>query len=207
MQKRLLWICVLFCADFILAKSTVGRTSSYGYTRTSAGSVGGGSYLSGRTGMYYGGYSYHRRSGCRNSNTNSCGKDSSSAETERLYSFKDGTCLSHGCKEIKNLTDCVSAATAVEDNMGALYPSYLLCPAASKCHYSMSQNDVRWCETGGNSCTSEEECLCWCVIGVESSSVDVGLILGITFGALFGCCLLVAVWMYYRKQKQKATFY
>jgi len=205
MKKGLLCVCILFFANFALAK-TVGKTSgTYGYKRSSSSQVSSGTFLSGRTGGYYAPVYYHNRgtTSCSGSNR-ACGRDADDGkETERLYSFREGTCISHGCKSITVEADCTSAASAVKDTSGvASLSGTSNCPSDSKCYYSSSDNDVKWCATGSsdNQCTSSSECLCWCLIGTEDSSVDVGLILGITFGLLFGCCILVGVWMHCAKQ-------
>jgi len=203
MQRSLLLICLIFNVDFIAAKSsTAGKTSStYGYTRTSSSSVAGGYYVAG---MNSNGHYYSKSSGCTNSNTNSCGQDapSSEGETQRIYAFTEGTCSSHGCQILNNETECADAAQAMSDSSGVMELNQETCTAVAQCSYDISSNDVRWCgrETS-NICTASRQCLCLCVIGTESSSVDVGLVLGVTFGCLFGCCLLVALYQYSQKSK------
>lgn len=216
MQKSLFCICLLL-AEITFAKSTVGQRSSYGYARTSPGSVGGGTYLSGRTGTYYGtggayyGSPTYYRSRCSGSNRG-CGQDATNQETERLYAFSDGSCAARSCHAIAEEADCASAATATYDSSGVSPSSSSLsdtCPSNvnAKCYYLPNSNDVLWCSNGPTSptCTTEKNCLCWCVIGTESSSVDVGLILGVTFAVLFGCCMCVGIWMYYAKQKKASA--
>jgi len=201
MKIILLITFLTFNVELIAAKSTVGRTSStYGYSRTSSSSVAGGYYV---VGMNSRGH-YHRTSGCTNSNTRSCGKDApaSEGETQRIYAFKEGTCISHSCKALNNRTECEQAAFAMGDTTGIMESNQAYCSAGSKCSMDISKNDVSWCDrTTTNTCTATRQCLCKCVIGTESSSVDVGLILGITFGCLFGCCLLVGLWQYTRRTK------
>jgi hypothetical protein len=198
MQIILLITLLIFNVDLIAAKSTAGKTSStYHYTRTSNSNVAGGYYL---VGMNSGGH-YHRKSGCTNSNTQSCGQDApaSEGETERIYAFKEGTCASHTCQPLNNRTECELAAVHMEDTTWIMENT---CSDGSKCSMAISKNEVRWCEGAtSNSCTADRQCLCKCVVGTDSSSVDVGLILGITFGCLFGCCLLVGIWQYSRMTK------
>jgi len=201
MQRSLLLLCLIFNVDFIAAKSTAGKTSStYGYTRSSSSSVAGGYYLAGQNSRG----TYYTRSGCTNTNTNSCGQDapSSEGETQRIYAFTEGTCSSHSCQTLNNQTECADAAQAMGDLSGIMEPNQETCTAVAQCSYDITNNDVSWCgrETS-NTCTATRQCLCLCVIGTESSSVDVGLVLGVTFGVLFGCCLLVAVYQYSRKSK------
>jgi len=122
--------------------------------------------------------------------------------------YHEGSCLSHGCREIVDEIDCESASYSVEDMSGiGAVTGGLVCPdlsednststSNSKCWYVADSNDVRWCGTGSteNKCTTDQECLCWCVVGDEDEGVDVGLILGITFGALFACCCFLLIWM------------
>lgn len=223
MQKSLLCVWTLLFFNVALCKSggsggrSVGSTSSYGYSRTSASSTSSGTFLSGRTGGYYAPV-YYRSTGCNGANRN-CGmraSDSGSGaqgvnatlETEQLMAYHEGSCLSHGCREIVDEIDCKSASDSVQDTTGiGAVTGEEVCPdtsedntgstSNSKCWYVADSNDVRWCSTGSpeNKCTTDQECLCWCVVGEEDEGVDVGLILGITFGALFGCCFLLLIWI------------
>jgi len=200
MQIIFLITFLIFNVDLIAGKSTAGKASSYGYTRTSSASVAGGYYLVGYNAR---GHPY-KKNGCTNSGSNSCGKDApaSEGETERIYAFKDGTCISHTCQPLNNRTQCELAALALGDNTGIMEFDQNSCSAGSKCSFDMSKTDVSWCErTTTNSCTADRACLCKCVVGTDSSSVDVGLILGVTFGCLFGCCLLIGIWQYSRMTK------
>merc|ERR1719494_1111660 len=119
---------------------------------------------------------YHSRDNCRNSNTQSCGQDapSSEGETQRVYAFTEGTCASHTCQILNSESECAKAAAAMGDITGVNEPNPTWCDAVSRCHMDLSKNDVRWCgRTTSNRCTSNQQCLCLCVVGTESSSVDV----------------------------------
>jgi len=218
MQKSLLCVCILLFAELSFAKTVGARSSTYGYTRTSSSrSMVGGYWLMSRSGTNCGSYSSsscqnYGSTGCRNSN---CGKDASDGkETERLVAYPDGTCAQRGCIEVSTESDCSYWASATGDSSSTanIISSYDTCArgAASRCF--REGTDIQWCGSNPNPgrCTSNEQCLCKCIIGEESSSADVGLILGITFGLLFGCCLLVGCWMHMSKkaklQKQQAEW-
>jgi len=195
MQRSILLLFLIFNVDLIAAKSTSGKKSSYGYTRTSASSVAGGYYL---VGMNSRGH-YNRKSGCTNSNTQSCGQDTkaSEGETQRIYAFTEGTCVSHTCQVLSNITECEQAALYMGDTTGIMEPNQATCDAVAQCSIDISKNDVSWCgRTTSNECTATRQCMCLCVVGTDSSSVDVGLVLGVTFGILFGCCVLVFAWQW-----------
>lgn len=218
MQKSLLCVCILLFAELSFAKTVGSRSSTYGYTRTSSSrSMVGGYWLMSRSGSNCGYGSStcqnYGSTGCRNSN---CGKTASDGkEVERLVAYPDGTCAQRGCLDVDSETDCSYWASATGDSSLSAHKGGSLIDtcargAASQCF--REGTDIQWCASSPRpgSCTPNTQCLCKCIVGEDSSSADVGLILGITFGLLFGCCLLVGCWMHMSKkaklQKQQAEW-
>lgn len=218
MQKSLLCVCVLLFSELSFAKTVGARSSTYGYTRTSSSrSMVGGYWLMSRSGTNCGSYASsscttYGSTGC--GRTSNCGRTSSNGqEVERLVAYPDGTCAQRGCVEVNTESDCSYWARVTGDSLGSTNDGGLdTCSrgSASKCF--REGTDIQWCGSAPfpGRCTSSNQCLCKCIVGEESSSADVGLILGITFGLLFGCCLLVGCWMHMSKkaklQKQQAEW-
>jgi len=211
MQKSLLCVFILLFAELSFAKTVGARSSTYGYTRTSSSrSMVGGYWLMSRSGSNCGSYS---SSNCNTYGTRNCGanqncgaKSSKGEEVERLVAYPDGKCSDRGCVEVSSQSDCsywagvTGDTTSLERNIAGLDTCNR--GAAARCF--RENTDIQWCESipsnAYNQCRPNEQCLCKCIVGEEDSSADVGLILGITFGLLFGCCLLVGCWMHLSKK-------
>jgi len=202
MQKSLLCVFILLFAELSFAKTVGARSTTYGYTRTSSSrSMVGGYWLMSRSGSNCG--SYGSSSSCRtygNSKTATDGK-----EVERLMAYTSGKCSDRGCVEVSTQADCSYWAGALGDSsLERNIAGADVCNRGATARCFKQNNDIQWCGSNPSNayeqCRPQAECLCKCIVGEESSSADVGLILGITFGLLFGCCLLVGCWMHLSKK-------
>lgn len=119
--------------------------------------------------------------------------------------YTSGKCSDRGCVEVSTQDDCSYWAGVTGDTTsleGKIGGGDTCGSAAARCF--REGNDVQWCGSNPSNaygqCRPTQQCLCKCIVGEEDSSADVGLILGITFGLLFGCCLLVGCWMHLSKK-------
>jgi len=120
--------------------------------------------------------------------------------------YTSGKCSDRGCVEVQDPEDCSYWAGVTGDTLSlernANGGDTCAQGAAARCF--KEGDDIQWCGSivpnAYGQCRPNEQCLCKCIVGEEDSSADVGLILGITFGLLFGCCLLVGCWMHLSKK-------